>query len=171
MARENSADWLIYGVLLVVLAAPLYFGIMRAADVYYKTGWMVAHWNDASEFPPGSDLCMYNFCTRTDTREKHVGGRPGYTSEVKYYYCPIHEPTFVHTDSRIDGFLYFVYWIWAIICSGIPLFLVILPFTFIADKLGKRSASWQRLEEVSANIVGIGVVIILGVVWVMFAWW
>jgi hypothetical protein len=180
MWKEKLTDSLLLIVFLVVLGVPvvglLYLGTFRAADVFYKAGWMVAHWNDATEFPPGSNLCMHHFCTRTDTTLKHVGGRRGYTSEVQYYYCPIHNSDFVSTGGQFDGFLYFLYWAVAIICSFfllvIPLFLILLPFMIVTDRFKKVSVSFsQRLDSVGGSIVAFGGVTILLVVWVMFAWW
>lgn len=105
-------------ILSAVALVVLYFipGPVRAVDVYYKAGWMVAHWSDEESFPSGSNVCTYLFCTRTDTVPKYVGGRRGYTSQVSYNYCAIHEPEFISMGNRLDGFLYFLYWGWAVCC-------------------------------------------------------
>lgn len=158
-------------VLLAVLALPVlglaYLGLARTADLYYKTGWMVAHWNEAAAFPASSNVCMHEFCTRTDTKLKHVGGRSGYTSEIQYYYCPLHESSFFATGGQFDGFLYFCYWLVAIACSAIPPFLLIAPFSFIPgiEKWFRDPYEWPRI------IVAFVPLTILVTAWMMFAWW
>jgi len=170
MNKEKLTDWLLTAAGLILLGVPVlglvFIGTMRAADAYYKTGWMVAHWNDAESFPPGRNVCMHHFCTRTDTVLKHVGGRRGYTSEVQYYYCPVHESSFISTGGQFDGFLYFCYWIVAIICSAIPPLVLLIPMAFSESKFWLvKLLIWPSL------ILDVVAWVILIPMWVMFAWW
>ena len=169
MNNEKLSDWAITAVIIIVLGVPvlglLYLGVMRSADVYYKAGWMIAHRNDAAAFPPGSKLCIHEFCTRTDTTLKYVGGRRGYTSEVQYRYCPVHEPNFVKFGSQLDGFLYFCYWVVAIICSLIAPCLLLMPIAIIFVRGFKAS------EGTVGGIFGFVPLAIVIAAWVMFAWW
>ncbi|HEX7899982.1 MAG TPA: tetratricopeptide repeat protein [Planctomycetota bacterium] len=146
----------------------------RVIDMPYKIGWIVAHWNDAAAFPPKSDLCMEPFCTRTDTSEKHVGGRLGYTSQVMYAYCPEHGPTFFSTGQRFDGFLYFIYWgtILVLSCLMAPIAaLPLLPLIWLFHKSTAAARKEQlSLDKVGESVMIAGIAVVL-LAWILFAWW
>jgi hypothetical protein len=89
---------------------------------------MIEHWNDGAAFPPGSKLCRHFFCTRIDTTEKYVAGKPGHMSEVRYPYCPEHEPQFTHNGTQSDCTMLLIYWAVAFACSLLmPYFVLALP--------------------------------------------
>ncbi|MBV8882024.1 MAG: tetratricopeptide repeat protein [Planctomycetaceae bacterium] len=102
-------------ILLAVLALgvvriPYLGGISaRALDFPYKAGWIVGHWTDPIAFPHECNLCMEPFCTRVDVAKKHVCGRPGYTSDTRWRYCPAHEAGLICTDTRLDAFVMIPY--------------------------------------------------------------
>lgn len=81
----------------------------RGVDMGYKTVWMTAHVADEDTFPTKCEICKEPFCTRIDTRDKYVCGRPNYTSENRWNFCPEHSPTFLSTGSRFDGFFLYPY--------------------------------------------------------------
>jgi hypothetical protein len=54
-----------------------------------------------------------------DVTKKHVTGRPGYTSESKWRYCPKHEAGMIRTDTRFDGLPMFFYWILSLLCGAV----------------------------------------------------
>jgi hypothetical protein len=158
----------------------------RSVDVYYKAYWVIAHWSDAKLFPPKSDLCTAPFCTRTDTAKKYVGGRPGYTSQVKYHYCPAHSPTFFATGSRIDGLLYTFYFGLAIFLSYgvafVGLGLLLFPLVSVGGLVGALFArkkapdtpsalSWNTLLGWDLAIAVIAATPICALSWLMYAWW
>jgi hypothetical protein len=147
----------------------------RPADVYYRAGWMITHLNDAS-FPPKSNLCMETFCTRTDTVKKFAGGHRGYTSQAYYRYCPLHTPGFVNTNSRLDGFLRFCYWIMTYFVGWFyAIGVLMLPVWLIAKGAGKAApAVKDKAERLLDQAIGPTVTIaavINTTAWLMFAIW
>ena len=135
---------------LVVLAA-LSSGcglVTRPVDVYYKAGFVLTNLGDPVRLPPHANLCMEQFCTRTDTQKKYVGGRKGYTSQVQYNYCPLHQPSFVATKSRLDGPLYFVYWGSAWLLSTIMLSMLFLGAAWAPVKLWSLARGDKSIDIV-----------------------
>ena len=162
------------GVGIVVIGALLSTGcgvVTRPVDVYYRAGWMISNWNDP-KFPPKANLCMHTFCTRTDTVKKHVGGRRGYTSEVKYNYCPLHAPSFFAFDSRPDDFLYFIYWF---ITFFVGMTLGSIPFLvlfglghFLWLKVRSKEGGRVNWEHPAPWVAGF---VVNTIAWLMFAYW
>jgi tetratricopeptide (TPR) repeat protein len=160
----------------------------RVLDAGYKGWWVVDHWNDAVAFPPKSELCMFPFCTKTDTHKKFVGGHRGYTSQVLHYYCGAHEPTFFSMGIRFDGFLYMLYWFAAIVLSvflyGPPVALLLRvamwPVLIPMWRAGKISSGFlfPRLQDFTSagetKLISFTVSAALGftlALWIMYAWW
>ena len=199
MAEGSSDSFLTrlkeWGIFLAVLAALWFVFPLRGMDVAYKAGWILVHWNDSKRFPPKSELCMQIKCIRADTREVHVGGRPGYTSEFSYPYCPEHKPISFVTDSRFDGFIAFWYWIIAAVISAmifVPLVALavrvcawpgliplaatgrvpsesLLPkLEYLGDTLEREPKSWADKMDRAAAIGGL---VLLAMAWLMFMWW
>jgi len=143
----------------------------RPVDVYMRAGWMVANWNEPRAFPPRANVCMEEFCRRTDTARKYVGGRKGYTSQVHYRYCPEHSPHFVATGSRFDGFFYFVYWGSAFIAAfGYVALILFLPVFGVASLIGKARGREVDIEG-PATVVTFVAFAINVAAWLMFAIW
>ena len=141
--------------------------VTRPLDVYYRAGWMIAHHDDQRAFPPKSNLCMETFCTRTDTTKKFAGGHKGYTSQAYYYYCPIHQPSFVNTGSRFDGFLRFVYWGTVFLISHLLAFgFFSLPALGLQRLFAKRTDFVELVMPVTYLAFGIS-----AAAWLMFAIW
>lgn len=99
------------------------FAAVKATDVMAATVYMVGHWSDPEAFPPGAQFCKKFYCRRTDTVEKHVAGRRGYTSEVDVFFCPDHEPAeamgMLRDLGQMGGGLWFFY------CLSVWLFVVL----------------------------------------------
>ncbi len=134
---------------------------------------MISHLEDAQAFPRKSNLCMETFCTRTDTHKKFAGGHKGYTSQVYYNYCPIHEPSFVNTGTRLDGLLRFFYWGVTFLISYILAFgLLALPaqgMLLLYDKL-RRSTIASDFIRVAAPVTAVAFGV-CSAAWLMFAIW
>jgi tetratricopeptide (TPR) repeat protein len=193
--HEVRSSLVVWGVFTVITVGLGLSGIpvlgdipRRALDAGYKAWWVVDHWNDSVALPPKANLCMYPFCTSTETREKYVGGRHGYTSQVFHHYCPSHMPTFFSMGVRFDGFLYFLYWCATIILSiflyGAPLSLLLRmamwPVLLPMWRSGKISSGllYPRFVEVTegteAKLAGFTAWTAGGLtmaMWVMYAWW
>jgi hypothetical protein len=185
MSSKRSSDNLsVVLAILFLLAAGA--GILYAfrwtpaqsVDVYYRAGWMVAHWNDRQAFPPGSELCTAPFCTRADTTQKYAGGWKRHRSETYYPYCPEHNPVFAQTGSKLDGLIRTFYWLIAIglsfIVGGLALTLLCFPAAAIYEATRQSPESQTFLRRSLDRSVAMGVTLTFPVAllaWLMFAWW
>jgi tetratricopeptide (TPR) repeat protein len=173
---------------LGVLRIPYLSGIpARALDIPYKAAWIVAHWTDEVAFPPESHLCMEVFCTRTDVKKKYVCGRPRYTSETNWRYCPAHEPSLFATGSRLDGMIVIVYFglsvvagvLWVVALLSLLVRIALLPFLgplVLAGKLPRQALfpfgadAETRLGKMDA-VLGVGslalfaVMLLINLIW------
>ncbi len=173
---------------LGLLKIPYLSGIpARAVDIPYKAAWIVAHWTDQVAFPHECNLCMEPFCTRTDVTKKYVYGRPHYTSETRWRYCPVHEPGMLRTETRIDGMFMIGYWMLSLLCLAIIVIsgtvfairlalLPVLGILVISGKLpgpallpfGAEKEAWltrfDGVVVVGSFVLGL-VMIVMNIVW------
>jgi hypothetical protein len=173
---------------LAIIKIPYLSGIpARSLDIPYKAAWVIGHWTDQVAFPHECNLCMEPFCTRTDVTKKYVYGRPHYTSETRWRYCPAHEPGMMRTETRLDGMLMIVYWILSLVCLAIILIsgtllivrlalLPVLGVLVISGKLpgrallpfGEGKDSWltrlDGLVVMGSLILGV-VMLVMNIIW------
>lgn len=82
---RSLLDIVLFIVFGAVLLGLLVLVAVRVADVYFKAGWIVAH------FPPPSELCNEPFCLRTDA-VNDIGGERRF-GELHFAYCAKHRPS------------------------------------------------------------------------------
>jgi hypothetical protein len=124
-ADSSWKDLLVALVVGVVLIGFLALAAVRTADLYYKAGWMVAH------FPPQGAVCTEAFCLRTDTSKPESK-----FLEWHLAYCPDHYPSgFQGRGGRPVGVLIYL-----------TLFMTLLAFLSV-PLLGAlfRIAAWPVL--------------------------
>lgn len=186
-------DWGSWGcglVLLAIAAVVLYFSALRAADVYFKAGWIAAH------FPPDKDLCFEPFCLNTDT------GLAEDTSGtfVRFHGCPEHRQGAalklsgrVRASAVVLGILIGLLYVLATLAvtalvipiagalfrialwpALIPMRLAgrvpprrILPFHYLKEE-GPTTGRWYDGPEVIGMVVGLLVMI---AAWGLYLWW
>lgn len=78
-ATRSGKDILLFLIVGVVLLGFLAMAAIRTADLYYKAGWIVAH------FPPKGTICTELFCLRTDTSKPERS-----FMKLHFAYCPEH---------------------------------------------------------------------------------
>src|SRR5258706_8917318 len=78
-STRGVKDYIIGAIAVVVLLGFLSFALIRTADLYYKAGWIVAH------FPPKGAVCTEMFCLRTDTTKPEAK-----MMQVHFAYCGQH---------------------------------------------------------------------------------
>lgn len=82
---RSLGDVLFFVIVGAVLLGVLVLMGIRVADVYYKAGWMAAH------FPPPAELCNEPFCLKTNA-VNDLGGDWRF-GELHFAYCPKHLPS------------------------------------------------------------------------------
>ncbi len=125
--RDNTSwkDVLVALVVGIVLLGFLALAAVRTADLYYKAGWIVAH------FPPKGNVCTEAFCLRTDTAKPESK-----FLQWHFAYCPDHYPSgFQGRGGRSVGILIYL-----------TLFMTLLAFVSV-PVLGAlfRIAAWPVL--------------------------
>lgn len=161
-------------MLLIALAALAATGCdatERSVDVFYRAGHIVTHWSEVKS----KELCTENFCTRTDTTQKYVGGHKGYTSETTYDYCPSHEPRFVKTGTRFVDLFRGFHFAWAFVLSCVlasaAMALAFAPFVYLFRAIqGRGGRPHIDPGEVLGLIAGIGGLVVSLAVYTLFFW-
>ena len=108
--KSGAKEVLVALVVGVVLLGFLSLAAVRTADLYYKAGWIVAH------FPPTGAVCTEAFCLRTDTTKPESK-----FLEWHFAYCPDHYPSgFQGRGGRPVGILIYL-----------TLFMILIAFVSV----------------------------------------
>lgn len=139
-------------ILVLVLAAGVAGcqPFQRSVEIFSRAAHIAGHWDELRA--EDGEMCAHPFCTRTDTVQKRVGGRAGYSSETTYDYCPVHNPNFIDTGSKIDGLFRIVHFGLAFFLSlfvaSIAFGVVLFPFCLIvaairrSERIPGEASEW-----------------------------
>ncbi len=185
----SAKDIIVIISALLVLAGIIYLVapstrslFIRVIDIHYKGAWMTYNWTNTKEFPPGKDLCLYPFCTKTNTK-KHsypVRIRGVNTQRDGGAYCPQHEPNSPKDDwIAHENFLIIFYY--ALVCIlfalthsavvGLLLMILLLPWALLTNKKGNAGGEDSGDGDWMALIL-LAIIPITGIMFLfMYVWW